>query len=113
MSRNWDLLRQELTEKIKSAPNAGQLEQLRVELLGKKGSVGFYWIVERPDGELRIPFIANRGSMAEVTYAKNPLLNPKRRRGNANVVWDLPPMEKRMLKPLEGMLNAILGKTEE
>ena len=39
MSRNWDLLRQELTEKIKSAPNAGQLEQLRVELLGKKGSV--------------------------------------------------------------------------
>ena len=39
MSRNWDLLRQELTEKIKSAPNAGQLEQLRVELLGKTGSV--------------------------------------------------------------------------
>ena len=39
MSRNWDLLREELTEKITSAPSVGQLEQLRVEMLGKKGSI--------------------------------------------------------------------------
>ena len=39
MSRNWELLREELTEKIKSAANVTALEQLRIELLGKKGSV--------------------------------------------------------------------------
>ena len=63
--------------------------------------------MQRHDGELRIPFIANKGSMAEFSYAKNPLLKTRRRRGNANVVWDLPPMEKRMLKDLDGILETI------
>ena len=39
MSRNWDLLKKEFTDRIASAPSLQVLEQLRIELLGKKGSV--------------------------------------------------------------------------
>ena len=39
MSRNWEQLTEQLIEKIRSAGNVSALEQLRVEMLGKKGSV--------------------------------------------------------------------------
>ena len=39
MSRNWEQLTEQLIEKIRSADNVSVLEQLRVEMLGKKGSV--------------------------------------------------------------------------
>ena len=39
MSRNWEQLTEQLIEKIRSAGNVSVLEQLRVEMLGKKGSV--------------------------------------------------------------------------
>ncbi len=39
MSRNWEQLTEQLMEKIRSAANVSALEQLRVEMLGKKGSV--------------------------------------------------------------------------
>ncbi len=39
MSRNWDLLNKEFNDRIASAPSLQVLEQLRIELLGKKGSV--------------------------------------------------------------------------
>ncbi|MBR2544575.1 MAG: phenylalanine--tRNA ligase subunit alpha [Erysipelotrichaceae bacterium] len=39
MSRNWDLLKKEFNDRIASAPSLQALEQLRIELLGKKGSV--------------------------------------------------------------------------
>lgn len=77
---------------------------------GKKGAAGFHLIVERRDGsELSIPVIANKGSFMECR-AKNPLLSTKRRRGDANVVWDMRPIEKGMMKKLETTLNEILGE---
>ena len=39
MNRNWEQLTEQLMEKIRSAANVSALEQLRVEMLGKKGSV--------------------------------------------------------------------------
>ncbi len=39
MSRNWEQLTEQLMEKIRSAGSVSALEQLRVEMLGKKGSV--------------------------------------------------------------------------
>lgn len=71
---------------------------------GKKGATGYYLIVDREDGELRIPVIANKGSVMECK-AKNPLLSTKRRRGDANVVWDMRPIEKGMMKKLDTTIS--------
>ena len=40
---------------------------------------------------------------------KNPLLSAKRRRGDANVVWDIPPIERRRLDEIERALRELLG----
>ena len=40
---------------------------------------------------------------------KNPLLDPRRRRGDANVVWDLPPVDRHRLRALERVVREILG----
>lgn len=77
--------------------------------LGKRGAVGFHVIAERPDGELTIPYVSNVNCAAEYPLRKNPLLSAKRRRGDANVVWDLPPVDKRRLKDLERTVREILG----
>lgn len=63
---------------------------------GKKPSVGFRLIISRPSGDFEIPFITNH-SAASIYTAKNPLLSTTRRRGDANLVWDLQPMDRRLL----------------
>jgi hypothetical protein len=37
--------------------------------------------------------VAGRTSYLEVNYKKNPLLKTKRRRGDANIIWDFAPFE--------------------
>jgi len=76
---------------------------------GKKGSVGYYLILERPEPQepLRIPVIANK-NQALVCGAKNPLLELKRRRGDANVVWDMRPIDRSMLGKLQKELEALM-----
>lgn len=39
MNRDWELLKKEYQEKINASKDLGNLEQLRIELLGKKGSI--------------------------------------------------------------------------
>lgn len=75
---------------------------------GKKGATGFKLIIERENGDLTIPFIVNR-SAAAIANAKNPALSTKRRRGNANLVWDFQPVDKRFLNKLEQELKEMLG----
>ena len=77
--------------------------------LGKRGAVGFRLIVERRDGELAIPYVSGLNCAAVYPLKKNPLLSVKRRRGDANVVWDLPPVDKRSLRMLERLVREILG----
>ena len=77
--------------------------------LGKRGAVGFRLIVERQDGELAIPYVSGLNCAAVYPLKKNPLLSVKRRRGDANVVWDLPPVDKRSLRMLERLVREILG----
>ena len=77
--------------------------------LGKRGAVGFRLIVERPDGELAIPYVYGLNCAAVYPLKKNPLLSVRRRRGDANVVWDLPPVDKRSLRKMERMVREILG----
>ena len=77
--------------------------------LGKRGAVGFRLIVERQDGELAIPYVSGLNCAAVYPLKKNPLLSVRRRRGDANVVWDLPPVDKRSLRKMERMVREILG----
>ena len=61
---------------------------------GKKGERGVDYVVTLPDGgEAHLPFVFGRSCWAEYALKKNPLLGLKRRRGNANVVWDLKPVD--------------------
>lgn len=77
--------------------------------IGKKGAKGFYLIFNRDGVELSIPFIVNRNSAAAFSYRRNPLLSVKRRRGDANVVWDLQPLDKSTLPKVERTLDEILS----
>lgn len=61
---------------------------------GKRGEEGVEYVVTRADGtEVRVPFVFGRTSWGEFSLKKNPLLDPRRRRGNANVAWDLKPID--------------------
>ena len=62
---------------------------------GKKAEDGAEYIIALPDGgEARMPFVAGRGGWLECKRSKNPLLKAQRRRGDANVVWDLKPPDR-------------------
>ena len=62
---------------------------------GKKAEDGAEYIIALPDGgEARMPFVAGRGGWLECKLSKNPLLKAQRRRGDANVVWDMKPLDR-------------------
>ena len=57
---------------------------------GKKGGQGYTLSVELEDRHFELSFISGYNFLLEVTPSiKNPLLDPKRRPGNANIVWDM------------------------
>ncbi len=71
-------------EKIASEGAAGILG------FGKKGGQGYTLTVELPDQSFELTFISGYNFLLEVTPGmKNPLLDTKRRPGNANLVWDM------------------------
>ncbi len=62
---------------------------------GKKAEIGVEYIITRLDGStVSMPFVGGRNSWMECPLAKNPLLKTQRRRGDANVVWDMRPLDK-------------------
>ena len=62
---------------------------------GKKAEEGNEYFIRRHDGsEARMPFVSGRGNWFEAPLAKNPLLKTQRRRGDANVVWDMKPIDR-------------------
>ena len=75
---------------------------------GTKGAFGFVCTICADEGEFALPVVAHRGG-ALVCGKKNPLLSAKRRRGDANVVWDSPPIERRRLHEIERELRELLG----
>lgn len=77
---------------------------------GKKGQRGFEYHITRTDGsEIGMPFVYGRNAWGEFTLAKNPLLNPKRRRGDANIVWDLRPIDAAQMKKILATVEEYLG----
>ena len=72
---------------------------------GTKGASGFILHLDVGEGlPVLIPVVSGRNSWMEVTYKRNPLLSRKRRRGNANVMWDFTPIYLNDVEKIEHML---------
>ena len=76
---------------------------------GKKGERGTDYVIARADGEeAHLPFVFGRSCWGEFDLKKNPLLSVKRRRGNANVVWDLKPVDAPQLEKICALADSYL-----
>ncbi|MDO5322447.1 MAG: hypothetical protein Q4G06_00380 [Clostridia bacterium] len=72
---------------------------------GKKGAKGFILHIMLSDGSVaHLHVVAGRTSYLETDYKHNPLLKTKRRRGDANIIWDLVPIEPGHLDKIEDVL---------
>lgn len=72
---------------------------------GTKGARGFTLHITMEDGTAaEMQVVAGRTSWLEAPLKKNPLLSVKRRRGDANIVWDLMPIEPAHLSKIEEKL---------
>ena len=72
---------------------------------GKKGAKGFILHIHLSDGSVAdLYVVAGRTSYLETDYKRNPLLKTKRRRGDANIIWDLSPIEAGHLDKIEDRL---------
>ena len=72
---------------------------------GKKGAKGFILHITLSDGSVaHLHVVAGRTSYLETDYKHNPLLKTKRRRGDANIIWDLAPIEAGHLDKIENSL---------
>ena len=72
---------------------------------GTKGAKGFTLHITLSDGSIaKMPVVAGRTSWMEAKGAKNPLLKTKRRRGDANIVWDMMPIDPGQLSKIETLL---------
>lgn len=78
---------------------------------GKKGEHGVEYVITLPDGrEVRMPFVFGRSNWGEYSLKKNPLLSVRRRRKDANVVWELSPIDNaRLEKILEVADRYLMG----
>ena len=73
---------------------------------GEKGAKGFNLTVVTGDGEnVLVPVVSGRNSWLEAPYRKNPLLKTKRRRGDANVMWDFVPIEYGQIDKIKKILD--------
>ena len=78
---------------------------------GKKGAKGFIIHITLSDGSVaKLYVVAGRTSYLETDYKHNPLLKVKRRRGDANIIWDLAPIDPSHLDKIEdALLNYYLA----
>lgn len=73
---------------------------------GTKGANGYVLHIARHDGStVPLCVVAGRTSWLETIYRKNPLLKTKRRRGNANVMWDLYPIDDNRMSKIDDALE--------
>ena len=73
---------------------------------GEKGAKGFNLTITNHDGlNVLVPVVSGRNSWLEAPGRKNPLLKRKRRRGDANVMWDFIPIEPGQVKKIKSLLD--------
>ena len=72
---------------------------------GTKGAKGFTLHISLSDGSVvKLPIVAGRNSWMECPLKKNPLLKTKRRRGDANIIWDMMPIDPGSLSKIENIM---------
>ncbi len=78
---------------------------------GKKGATGFILHIRLSDGSTADLFVvAGRTSFLETDLRRNPLLKTKRRRGDANILWDFTPIDpSHLAKIKDHLLNYYLA----
>jgi len=94
-------LRAEFAEKVKRP------EGMRGLLgYGKRGAYGYDMTLTLPD-ESTVVFDIMTGYTLylKTGYAKDPLFKETRRRGNANIVWDFAPLDRKPLEKLRETLD--------
>ncbi|MBQ3424833.1 MAG: hypothetical protein IJH38_06535 [Clostridia bacterium] len=63
--------------------------------MGKKAEIGREYIITLPDGtQARMPFVCGRNSWLVAGLKKNPLIKTRRRKGDANLVWEMTPLDR-------------------
>ena len=79
--------------------------------IGTKGARGFIVHLQLSNGEVaKLHVVAGRTSFLETDLKHNPLLKTKRRRGDANIIWDLSPIDVKHLDKIEdAVLNYYLA----
>ena len=81
---------------------------------GTKGYKGYDILIARTGRDVfKISLYAGYTSCLETPYNKNSLLKTKRRRGNANFVWDFKPLGKDTLEKMSEKWLPILNVSEE
>jgi len=77
---------------------------------GKKGGSGFRLVLIKPnDEEFALEFMAGLGTYLDIPADRDSLFREKRRRGNANFVWDFRPIERDALKKIESTWLKIIN----
>ena len=72
---------------------------------GTKGAKGFNLFISLSDGStVKMPVVAGRNSWLECPLKKNPLIKTKRRRGDANIIWDMMPIDPGSLPKIENIM---------
>lgn len=80
-----------------------RVEDIHVKSEGMGGIFGFgkkaedgreYWIKRHDGSEALMSFVSGRGGWLDCPLKKNPLIKTQRRRGDANLVWDLKPLDR-------------------
>lgn len=80
--------------------------------MGKKAQIGTEYVITLPGGEeVKMPFVGGRSAWMEREFKKNPLLGTKRRRGDANICWDMAPLDRtavdRVVAVAEGYFQTV------
>lgn len=81
---------------------------------GRKGANGYVYHITLGDGsDAPLCAVLGRTSWLECDYKHNSLLKTKRRRGDANFIWDFLPFERdHVRKVAERLENLYLTRTE-
>ncbi|MDO4548758.1 MAG: hypothetical protein Q4D04_11705 [Clostridia bacterium] len=81
---------------------------------GKKGGVGFKLLLIFPDGESGdIEIVAGQNCAFENERGIDPLFSTKRRRGDANFVWEFRPVEQSSIIPMKERWLKRLGSQDK
>jgi len=78
---------------------------------GKKAELGREYLIPLSGGgEAKLSFVCGRGNWMDVALRKNPLLRTQRRKGDANMVWDMSPIDRTQVEKVLEQVEDFLAE---